>query len=175
MHNDILIYDDTLTRQRQIELYTFAENSNYQFHNFDSMLGVVQHGAITKPYCILSPEEINFLKLTDHIDFLKDKKYEILRQYINASTSGTDDTIHIDDHNDNTFTVLYYATPIWNINWGGHTIFTDEKEENIIKTSTFKPGRFVIFNSTIPHSATPIARIAKMIRYTIATKLRIIQ
>ncbi len=70
------------------------------------------------------------------------------------------------------WTALYYVNPIWKSNWGGETVFyTDNTETDILKACMPKPGRFVIFNSSIPHRSIPPTSCFRGLRTSISFKL----
>jgi len=83
------------------------------------------------------------------------------------------------DTND-TWTILYYVNPIWELEWEGQTNFytgskntnTDIENEtvNIIKSIYPKPGRIVLFHSTIPHAETAPSRIFPGLKTTLVFK-----
>ena len=68
-------------------------------------------------------------------------------------------------HDSSSWTILYYVNPLWEIEWGGQTVFykgtdntgtkLDDEEPDVIKSIYPKPGRFVFFNSAIPYAETP--------------------
>lgn len=62
--------------------------------------------------------------------------------------------------------VLYYANMQWQHHWHGETIFYDDKVEEIIFTSVYKPGRIIIFDGSIPHTLRPQSVAAHHHRFT---------
>lgn len=66
-------------------------------------------------------------------------------------------------------TVLFYLNDEWNPNWGGETVFYDENFD-IIKSILPKPGRCIIFDGRIPHSARPPVSRFRHNRYIITLK-----
>lgn len=93
------------------------------------------------------------------------------RAYVNSSVHGDSYFIHRDcSAHRNHVTVLYYANPNWQIDWGGETIFyDDDNEPQIIVTP--RPGRMVISRGAILHRGTVPTRACFEERYTIAYKL----
>jgi hypothetical protein len=62
------------------------------------------------------------------------------------------------------FTFLFYVNIEWKDDWGGETLFgTDQCEAEL--AVSYKPGRVVVFDSTITHKAAPISADAPF-RYT---------
>jgi SM-20-related protein len=93
------------------------------------------------------------------------------RMYVNAYSYGDCPTVHMDHAEEGHFTVLYYANYEWNYNWSGETVFYNDARDEIIRAVYPKPGRIVVFDSTIPHVAREPNRICPVVRYTIAMKL----
>jgi hypothetical protein len=61
-------------------------------------------------------------------------------------------------------TFLFYVNIEWKDDWGGETLFgTDQCEAEL--AVSYKPGRVVVFDSTITHKAAPISADAP-VRYT---------
>jgi len=69
------------------------------------------------------------------------------------------------------WTALYYVNPIWKPNWGGETIFYNDAQTDIIKSIIPKPGRFVVFNASIPHRSAPPTSVFRGLRTAISFKL----
>ena len=90
---------------------------------------------------------------------------------VNVSNPFTFDNFHkdLDLPDRKGYTILYYANKKWDTNYGGETLFYDENLE-IIAAVKPKPGRFVVFDSKIFHSARPPQSGCPYNRYTIAIK-----
>ncbi len=86
----------------------------------------------------------------------------------------TVDMIHCDclAENDRQYTLIHYANWSWEANWHGETIFYDRQGKDAVAVVSLKPGRVILFNGNIPHSAIAPSRIASFPRYTIANKLQ---
>lgn len=93
------------------------------------------------------------------------------RVYANCYTPSDSPEPHKDQCENNGFTVLYYANSEWSWENGGETVFFDENRE-IIKAVLPKPGRVVIFQPDIHHTARVQNILGPKFRYTIAIKLR---
>ncbi|MFQ5995190.1 MAG: 2OG-Fe(II) oxygenase [Acidiferrobacterales bacterium] len=99
-------------------------------------------------------------------------QFDITRMYVNAYNFGDCPTVHADNDAEGHFTVLYYANPVWDVDWAGETVFYNEARNDIVNAVYPSPGRLVFFDARIPHSARPPSRVCDFIRYTIAVKLQ---
>lgn len=89
----------------------------------------------------------------------------LTRAYANAYTYGTGGAIHIDDGQ---YTVLYYASPKWERDWNGETLFFPEDATPL--TVEYIPGRIVFFNAKIPHQGREVSRFCTELRTIVAFK-----
>ena len=107
--------------------------------------------------------------------FFNKKKIKILDAYINLSNTLDSDLAHVDNNSfpqtNTAYTLLLYANLEWDINWGGETLFYDKKWEEIVTAIKPKPGRIVLFDSTLYHSARPPQSHCPHNRYTIVLNL----
>ena len=89
------------------------------------------------------------------------------RIYANGQTAGQCGSPHTDDGD---LTFLYYPSPEWDIEWQGHLIFLNEKEEGE-KIILYKPNRAVLFSGDQKHYADAPARFFNGLRISLAYKL----
>lgn len=95
----------------------------------------------------------------------------LLGVYANGQTFGQDSPIHRDNKaNENGRTIVMFCNEHWASSWGGELVFYDHSKENIIKSVLPKPGRIVIFNGHVPHSARSPAATCDRLRMTLAFK-----
>lgn len=124
--------------------------------------------------------DIGFLKSVRFFDegresliesYFKDGDYDIHKAYINCGLKGDSHNVHVDNYfKSSGKTLLYYANRDWNPNHGGETIFYCPDTKDIVFISTYKPGRIIIFDSEVPHSARPQALDGPNYRFTMALK-----
>jgi Rps23 Pro-64 3,4-dihydroxylase Tpa1-like proline 4-hydroxylase len=99
------------------------------------------------------------------------EEYAHFKSYVNLGLYTDTHEVHADHYYDRAGkTLLYYVNETWNKDWGGETAFLDDNAEKIIYTSQFVPGRVVIFDSNIPHSAKPQSIDGPAYRFTMAMK-----
>ena len=91
--------------------------------------------------------------------------------YMNVLKHGDAPRIHCDAPSwvDNQCTMIVYFNQKWHPNYGGETIFYDDKLD-IVHAVVSKPGRVVIFDGRIPHSARPPTPYFLWNRYMMAFK-----
>jgi len=119
----------------------------------------VIHNLVTKT--ILNSKQFRFFSETHKVDSIT----------LNKSSFGTSDLVHVDSNDNNNYTILAYVNSEWNIDWGGETLFYDSNLQEIVKATIPKPGRVVIFDSTLPHSARPPQIHCQYSRCVLAIKL----
>lgn len=97
--------------------------------------------------------------------------FECKRMLVNAYKFGDVMGIHTDDGFD--YTAIIYCNHKWEINWGSETIFVDEDRPDcdIIKSVIPKPGRLVIFDSSIPHTGRVPNSVFPNYRYSLVFNL----
>ena len=84
---------------------------------------------------------MTYMSILDRVDFLSHK---IKRIHLGAKAPLQDDVLHIDNQDDNCYSVLYYLNSEWKKKWGGQTIVGNEKIE-------YKPNRAIIYKSNTLH------------------------
>ena len=65
--------------------------------------------------------------------------------------------------------LLYYMNLDWKDGWYGETLFYDPCDfDKIIFTSTYKPGRIILFDGNIPHAIRPQSIKAPKYRFSLS-------
>lgn len=93
-------------------------------------------------------------------------KLKINRAYVNIFAPSENANYHVDSDQDNYKTILYYPHLDFNINEGGETKFVSEN--NTLVSILPIPGRIIVFNSNLKHTASPFKNKH---RFSIAVKL----
>jgi hypothetical protein len=174
----ITVYDNVFDYQENLEIYQFICQQPFIRSNLDNTFDNNKDTNIKWSSLLKESNSITNLLTQKYFELpeFKNKRTEVIRQYINFSTSETVDMVHVDSSTSilGAYTILHYGNFVWNTNWHGETVFYDPLATEIIFSTTAKPGRVVIFDSNIPHSARPPSRLAEYGRYTIATKILVI-
>jgi hypothetical protein len=123
-----------------------------------------------------------FMDLTHHTFFtetflekiqeLTEQKFKLLRVYANGHTVGLPGSLHKDGEESDDFTFLYYANPEWNVTWNGGTVFYET--QNKYEVAEVIPNSGVIFKGNTLHGALDISRKCKLLRVTVAFKLKLL-
>lgn len=132
-----------------------------------------------------APIEINFFakipKLPEMCDLLLQKHYrkmsvarapqKLNNVYAASMRYGDHSRIHKDYGCPNCVTFLYYGNLHWDPNWGGETIFYNDRMDALYAV-TPKPGRLVAFNAQIFHRTGVPARDCSSSRYGLSAFFR---
>lgn len=171
----IIILDDMFSFCEISGNYTNAISYNYRIYNSNE--SEVQDLTDKRLGCPLTLEDpiLNSIFSEQRLETIKEyipqSLYTHWRSYINLGIVSDNHKIHVDDFKiGHGLTLLYYVNRNWNIDWGGETIFYDDKREKIKFVSPFVPGRIIIFDASIPHSAKPQHLNAPSFRFTLASK-----
>ena len=100
-----------------------------------------------------------------------DERFSDQRAYVNCSVFGDSYYAHRDcgvqEHH---VTALYYANLVWNIDWGGETIYyNDDQDAELVVMP--RPGRLVVARGAMLHRGGVPTRACHEERYTLAYKL----
>lgn len=184
---NIQIYDNVIPYTALCHIYNSCLKTLPFFEeNIDNNDSLLKYRVSPKPFCKIYPHDGEFTKSiedTSHfightiIDKFQDlfQKYEILKMYINKSTFTSSDIIHTDSFSTSSqaapLTLLAYINTEWDPSWGGETLFYNSNKDEIIGGVINKPGRVILFDANIPHTARPPQIHCPLQRYTLAIKL----
>ena len=181
---NIFVLDNYFEIGKSEDLFEYARNSYFQCLNADHDLnstGVFD----SKWRCNLTDQNVKDIGLSTDIakdifkiPFKNIKELLVNNHYINYSDTFTIDRMHVDTtvvkpNEGSYYTMLIYAQSQWHYDWGGETKFYNNDLTEITLTVIPKPGRIVIFDGRIPHSASAPNRLAKEPRYTYAIKYNV--
>lgn len=107
--------------------------------------------------------------LLNIIEEKTNQRYDIFDVYANGHTFGTKGSFHQDWYDDTGRTFLFYANEMWNIDWGGKTMF--DFGDGKYYFSVPQPNSALFFPGVIPHAAEGPTRNFPGLRITIAWKL----
>ncbi|HKR65506.1 MAG TPA: 2OG-Fe(II) oxygenase [Thermoanaerobaculia bacterium] len=99
------------------------------------------------------------------------ESFTLERAYCNVISYGDMLYRHRDSSSDGDVTALVFLCESWEAAWGGETIFFDAAGDAVHAVSP-RPGRLVLFRSSIEHRAGSPTRVCNRTRLTLAFKLR---
>jgi Rps23 Pro-64 3,4-dihydroxylase Tpa1-like proline 4-hydroxylase len=167
-HPDIIVADDLFDQQEIEDIenlllsrpWTFSERASYD------------KKAPTHWVTELSmdlPEVVAISKAFSDLDsFSEIRNLHLHRVYCNAHVPTDLPLPHRDSRHPGERTVLYYGNSEWKPEFAGETVFFDGGE--IVRSILPKPGRIVLFESTIEHCARVPTRLVTGLRLTVAFK-----
>lgn len=176
-HRNIYIIDDLFSFSEISGNYASAIEHKYSIYN--SSDAEVQNLSDKRLGCPLEMDDniLSNVYSGERLEIFKkiipQDQYTHWRSYINLGIHSDYHKIHVDDFSIGSgLTLLYYVNRNWNCDWGGETIFFDDQRKDIKYISSFIPGRILIFDSSIPHTATPQHFNAPPYRFTLASKFK---
>lgn len=171
----ITVVDDLFTAKERLTFYNFACNAQYSLSRIAHDLPEYRKDQKTlkSPLSLADILDIGFFENPFIINFIKTNKLRLRKAYINLCTAGDTYSYHIDDEEKSSKSVpslLYYCNLNWEPEWEGETHFSDEDMKNIIFSSSFIPGRVVLFDGSIPHKSSQPSFSAPYYRFVLAIK-----
>lgn len=171
----ITIIDNLFTAKERLTFYNFVCNAPYTLSRISHDLPEYRtHQKTLKSALSLADIlDLGFFENPIIIDFIKTNNLRLRKAYINLCTAGDTYSYHIDDEEKNSTAVpslLYYCNLNWESEWEGETHFADEALKNIVFSSSFIPGRVVIFDGSIPHKSSQPSLAAPYYRFVLAIK-----
>jgi hypothetical protein len=172
----IIVYDNVFTARENLDIYEQVLNISFTRSNVDIVflnnrdVDAKWRGDIHPNHPLHKITSERYIQVIDELNW---QGAVINHQYVNYSNPCTVDVVHTDCHTSqqNIYTIIHYANYAWDVNWHGETLFYNDECSEVIYSSLIKPGRVILFDSLIPHSATPPSSLAGNARYTIASKL----
>lgn len=164
----IEIFDDVFSYSEKSIFYVYALNSLYSISRSASGKPKdVKYGKTLA--CILSENDIKnflFFKTNFMKNFISKSEFKLIRARINLCLHTDVYNYHTDSHDEECISFLYYINEEWKPEWEGETHFSLDGQD-IDYSCNFKPGRIVVFNSTIPHKSSQPSTKAEENRYVL--------
>jgi hypothetical protein len=179
MHKQIIInnkpihiFDNVVDYEFQTKMYIYIKNSLFGINGYDNSILEERHLTLVSNYTEQDLYNTGFIIPKEVVNTVSLKDYAITSIMVNLCKPDDIFHTHIDDITGNGLTLLYYANIKWDLEWGGDTIFLNTQTHDIDYTSQYKPGRFVLFDGSIPHLIRPSTRLATDYRFTLAIRFR---
>jgi len=165
-NNGAIIYDNEISEQDILLYFSMVKSFDYSIKH-KSILSAKQNQLLFVKY--LNLESIKKTSLYNKIlNILKNLNFKVklINSYVHNYGVDSQTYMHVDN---STPTVMYYANPKWDIDWGGETFIFDENND-VKKTILAKPGRIAIFDGNTMHMGNPTSIRAAERRYAIVFK-----
>ena len=165
----IHVYDDLLSFHDRDRFQRFIEDSWFKINGSD-LPGDPTSLQIYSSYNEFDLTNMGFreteaYKMLDEKYNLSDRNISQIR--VNCSLHSERNLAHTDDFG---LTLLYYSNMKWEMAWGGHIFFVTSNLEEIDKCVSYRPGRIIIFDGTIPHIISTPTIAAESPRFSFAIK-----
>ena len=153
--NKISYYDDVVPTALRHQINDFCLKSFYKLGWYDSQ---DPSEYIPNLHSNWSIEDLNKIQIPLYIEQCIKKTPWFTGKKLNQTVVNLvrPMDVHYIHHHRTNHVALYYVNLDWKDGWYGETIFYDEfKENNIIFTSPYIPGRIILFDGNIPHAIRP--------------------
>lgn len=171
MRGDIKIIDNLLPYQYQMRLFDFTVKSKYTTNHKSNRYG--KDKISTRRFAsVMDKDDFSRSKLFPYIKKIANQIGQdlfITDCYIGHYSKATSSDCHVDSCTENQISILIYPNNEWQDLWAGDIKFYSE-DSPFHKLVDFKPGRVVVFDSTIKHKVMPLSSLAEADRFSIAIK-----
>ena len=170
---EIFVFDDFLPAGEVAEIFRRRDAGPYLRSESDTP--ETKH--IRTFAADLDPGEVRSLRLFSEIERLvpglfPGEDLQPYRAYCNLMLYGDMAHPHRDCHVSRTdVTALYYVNEEWKQEWGGETIFFNDRGDSVLAIGP-RPGRLVVFRGAIEHRVGIPLRECYASRLTIAYKFK---
>jgi hypothetical protein len=183
MNTNIQYWDSFLTPEEALILYKLDEYPwEFSGSSNGTAKSVGDYSRIFWYKDLSTFKDLEVLLKTKMETYLN-KDIKSLNLYSNGQAHGQCGTLHADffqpenitpndgDH----FSLVIYIHKNWLPIYGGHIIFTDVEQKNVIASIFPKSNSAVLFNSTVPHAALEPTVYCKEQRVSIAYKFKVLR
>jgi Rps23 Pro-64 3,4-dihydroxylase Tpa1-like proline 4-hydroxylase len=162
------VFDNVVPWMHRQEIYKFVVNSKYEIKGWEDRddLEISKFDLHSK----WSLEDLENSGLKSYIQQVlnlskHDFSFEDYKQTsVNLTRKG--DYYYVHAHGEDTLIVLYYVNLQWKEEWGGETLFFDPHTHEAKYASSYKPGRFLVFDGHAPHVIKAQSTIGPDYRFT---------
>jgi hypothetical protein len=168
--SEIYTLDNVILNKDLNNLYNSLINNpvwNLSRSSLNNVLGTFPGFVVKDNDSVLNPGWHGyFMALFENINCNFYKKYKftlpekIKRIHLGAKNDSSFTEFHCDTNNSNSYTIVGFLTPQWDLNWGGSLFIEDKKFE-------FEPGKFIIFKSNLRHNGVGLNKTIPFWRITL--------
>ena len=154
MSADIRLYTDNLLDTKEIH-HRLMQNTKWKFDGASGRPDEIFRHWCNYDYTIENNSDIK--TVWEHVQSQIPVKLTPQRTILNVYNHGDTSYTHIDAPK---WTIIVYMNPVWEMDWGGYTVFTNRLMEKIIYAAYPLPGSFIMFRGSIMHRPTAVERNA---------------
>jgi len=161
VENDIKILDNIFPYHYHQSLFNYTISSRY-FPNHGSNPFSKEKNFTTRFACNLSKNDFFNTGLVPYIKKIANEIGQdlfLMKYYIGHYSKSTSTDSHNDSSGPNHVTILVYPNIEWEDLWAGDIKFYSDNSP-FHRVVDFKPGRVIVFDSTIRHKVMPLSSLA---------------
>lgn len=158
----LVVIDDAVSLSDRLKVHQFIKKSYFKIGGSDTEYA--NYPYLVSEYSNDDVAAIGFIDILNTAG-LSVTMADVNRTLVNLCISNEPHWYHT--HIGETV-ILYYVNPDWTQEWGGETLFMNDKLDTIEFASPYTPGRIVAFNGDIPHTLRPQSIVAPTYRFTLA-------
>lgn len=168
----IEIFDDVFTASERFKFYEFVNTSLYTIDRFSANIPehTKYHKTLKSSYNLIDILNFGFFENKTVLEYIKNNQLRVRECYVNLCTASDIYTYHNDSYTCEIPTGLYYANLNWDPTWEGETHFSNDQMNDILFSSSFIPGRLIIFDGNIPHKSSQPGPLAEFYRFVFTIK-----
>lgn len=165
----IWVFDSVLPSYEHDAMYAYCVGSLYRPHHVsDHKLEGPADSRFTSVLTSDQVPDVLTTKVFTELAGVVGASDSIDAVYINCYDVATKCAAHVDAPYA-ALTMLYYANPVWDLSWGGETLFFSNAGE-IAFASILRPNRAVLFDSRIRHIAKVPTTTAAAPKFSVVYK-----
>lgn len=171
IENDIKVLDNIFPYRYHQSLFNYTINSRYT-PNHGSNPFSKEKDFTTRFSSQLNKNDFFNTGLIPYIGRIANEIGQDLfltKYYIGHYSKSTSTDAHTDTSGPNTITILIYPNVEWEDIWAGDIKFYSD-DSPFHRTVDFKPGRVIVFDSTIRHKVMPLSSLAEIDRFSFSIK-----
>ena len=161
----IRVYDDVFSYQDSVNFFKFIRGSFYQTDGQDDPVYNTRN-QIYSGYSLGDVENLGIKNTESYRKIAAEHGFDH-RQFrqarVNFSYALEQNKVHADNFG---LTFLYYANLEWDLTWGGHTLFLNDRLDTPEFLSLYRPNRIVVFDGSIPHLIINPSGLCPIHRYS---------
>jgi hypothetical protein len=166
----VAVIDDALTAAQKIDMWKAVNNSRYKVQRIATAF-LKDQPTLRSTWLEEDQKKVGFFDYPNVKKLLAEHKCKPDEVYVVIGTASDVYRYHVDNSTNN-LTLLYYANLVWQPSWEGETHFSDEQMQDIRCSVSFKSGRIVLFDGSIPHKSSQPSHEAPDYRFVVVVKLK---